>query len=259
MNKRSRRREGKRALVTGAGSGIGRAVAIRFAGEGARVGLLDVREGVANETESLIRSAGGESIALPCDVSQEREVARSVDRITEAWRGLDVVVGVAGIELAGTGDARVDELDLAIWQRTLATNLTGMFLTCKYGVRGLLASGGGSVIVTGSPCGILGHCAAEHAYSASKAGTHGLVRVMAADYAASRIRVNCVIPGFIDTPLNAAMMADEKIVAEASATIPARRPGKPEEVAPLYVWLASDEASYVTGAFFTADGGQTAV
>ncbi len=195
MSERGGRLEGKRAMVTGAGSGIGRAVALRYAREGARVGLLERRADAVAETVSLIEGTGGECIPLPCDVSSEAQVAGSLDTIVKEWGGLDIVAGVAGIELAGTGDARVDELELSIWERTIGTNLTGMFLTCKYGVRGLLSSGGGAVIVTGSPCGILGHCAAEHAYSASKAGTHGLVRVMAADYASRNIRVNCVIPG----------------------------------------------------------------
>lgn len=259
MSERGGRLEGKRAMVTGAGSGIGRAVALRYAREGARVGLLERRADAVAETVSLIEGTGGECIPLPCDVSSEAQVAGSLDTIVKEWGGLDIVAGVAGIELAGTGDARVDELELSIWERTIGTNLTGMFLTCKYGVRGLLSSGGGAVIVTGSPCGILGHCAAEHAYSASKAGTHGLVRVMAADYASRNIRVNCVIPGFIDTPLNAGVIADAAMLADANRGIPAKRPGKADEVAALYVWLASDEASYVTGAFFTADGGQTAV
>jgi 3-oxoacyl-[acyl-carrier protein] reductase len=254
-----RRLDGKRAFVTGAGSGIGRAVAVLYAREGARVGLLDRQRDGAEETAALIRAEGGESLVLECDVSDETQVEQSVRAVVAKWGGLDVAVGVAGIELAGAGDARVHELELDTWRRTLDTNLTGMFLTCKYGTQALLASGGGSLIVTGSPCGLFGFCASEHAYSASKAGTHGLVRVMAADYARDSIRVNAIIPGFIDSPLNAAIMANPSMVADVVRTIPAGRPGRPEDVAPLYVWLASDEAAYVTGAFFTADGGQTAV
>ena len=259
MSTHGRRLEGKRALVTGAGSGIGRAVALRYANEGAKVALLDRNRAGIDETLGLLASADGVGLALTADVSQESDVTAAVEEITTAWGGLDILAGIAGIELAGAGDARVDALDLAVWQRTIDTNLTGMFLTCKHGVRALLASGGGSVIITGSPCGLLGCCAAEHAYSASKAGTHGLVRVMAADYAAQGIRVNCVVPGFIDTPINAAMMADPALVEDFCKSVPARRPGRPDEVAALFVWLASEEASYVTGAFYTADGGQTAV
>ncbi len=250
---------GKRALVTGASSGIGRATAIAFAREGGRVGIAARREAELNEVAALIAAQGGEALVLPTDVIQEEQVAGAVARLVETWGGLDIVVGVAGVELIEGGDARVDQLDLSAWRQTLDTNLTGMFLTCKHGVRALLATGGGSVIVTGSPTGLYGLALGEHAYSASKAGCHGLARVMANEYARDNIRVNIVVPGFIDTPINAPVFADPALVAEISQTIPARRPGQPEEIAAMMVWLASDEASYATGGFFTVDGGQTAV
>jgi NAD(P)-dependent dehydrogenase (short-subunit alcohol dehydrogenase family) len=153
-------------------------------------------------------------------------------------------------------DDRVDRLELTTWERILHSNLTGMFLTLKHGSRALLRNGGGSIIVTGSPTAIRGHGDVEFGYSSSKAGTHGMVRTAANGLAAEGIRVNCVIPGMIETPINADFFAVPGARAEAEARIPMRRAGLPDEVAGIYVWLASDEASYTTGAFFVIDGGQ---
>ncbi len=253
------RLDGKRAFITGASSGIGRATAVRFGREGARIGLVARRQGELEAVAAEIRDQGGEALVLPADVSREDQVEHAVARLVDAWGGLDVVVGVAGIELIEGGDARVDQLELSAWQATIDVNLTGMFLTCKHGVRALRASGGGAVIVTGSPTGLYGLALSEHAYSASKAGCHGLARVMANEYARDNIRVNVVVPGFINTPINAPVFADPTVVDEICATIPARRPGTPDEVAAMMVWLASDEASYAVGGFFVVDGGQTAV
>ena len=259
MTVTSARLQGKRAFVTGAGTGIGRAVAVRFAEEGASVGLIGRRREPLEETAAIIRGAGGTCLVTPCDVSSEEQVVSAVAAITEAFGGLDTVVGVAGIELMGVGDDRIDRLDLSIWQQTIDVNLTGMFLTCKHGTRALLESGGGSITITGSPCGLLGFCSDQAAYSAGKSGTHGLVRGMAADLAAEHIRVNCVIPGFIATPLTSQVFEDPAWLGSLETMIPMHRAGQPEEVAGMYAWLASDDASYVTGAFFTVDGGETAV
>ncbi len=253
------RLHGKRALITGAASGIGRATAVRYAQDGARVALLDVQRNLLDEVTQEITAAGGIVLAIPTDVSNENEVAAAVKKAVAEWGGLDVIVGVAGIELYAEGDTKVHELELAVWQRTLDTNLTGMFLTLKHGVAALLGSGGGSVIVTGSPTGLFGFAAGETAYSASKSGCHALARVVATDYASQGVRVNVVVPGFIDTPINAAFMQDAQAVADISKGIPLGRPGRPEEVAAMNAWLASDESSYATGAFFIVDGGQTSV
>jgi NAD(P)-dependent dehydrogenase (short-subunit alcohol dehydrogenase family) len=170
---------------------------------------------------------------------------------------LDTIVGVAGIELyGGRGDDRVDRVDIAAWRAMTDANFTGMFLTLKHGTRALLRNHGGSIIVTGSPTAIRGHALGEFAYSSTKAGTHGMVRVCATDLAPERIRVNCVIPGMIDTPINAGFFAIPGARAEAESRIPMKRAGRPDEVSGIYVWLASDEASYTTGAFFVIDGGQ---
>jgi len=250
---------GKRALITGADSGIGRATALRFAREGALVGLLSNRQVALEEVAQIIRDEEGKALVLSADVSEESDVKGAVARVVAEWGGLDCLVAVAGIELFGQGDDRVDRLSLEAWQKIMDTNLTGMFLTCKHAVGAMLKSGGGSVIVTGSPTGLYGSCLGEHAYSASKAGCHGLARIMANEYAQYGIRVNIVMPGFIDTPINAPVFADPKLYEGIRQRIPMRRPGLPEEVAAMNVWLASDEASYATGGFFFVDGGETAI
>jgi 3-oxoacyl-[acyl-carrier protein] reductase len=255
------RLQGKRALVTGAGSGIGAATAVLFAREGARVGLLERNSDGLARTAASIEGEGGIALALQTDVSDESQVATVVDAIVEAWGGLDVAVGVAGIEPYDRGDGRVHEVSIELWEEVIATNLTGMFLTSKHAVRAMLPTGGGSIVLTGSPTGLLGVGSFETGYSASKAGVHGLVRPIASGYAKDGIRCNLVVPGFIDTPINAAFIAEaesiEKVCDEIG--IPARRPGRADEVAAMNLWLASDEASYATGGFFIVDGGQTAI
>jgi NAD(P)-dependent dehydrogenase (short-subunit alcohol dehydrogenase family) len=248
--------EGKRAVITGAAMGMGRAAAVRFAQEGARVGLVDLNEDDARETAAAVRSVGGEALVLPADVTKEDEVAAAVERAAAEWGGLDVVVANAGVELAGEDD-RADRLELSVWQRTIDVNLTGIFLTCKHGIRALLASGGGAVVCTASPTGLYGCAPGYDAYSASKGGVYGLIRVMAADYAADGIRVNGVIPGYTKTPMTnwVTPAQEEKLVS----TIPLGRPGRPEEVAAVMAFLASDETPYVTGAVWAADGGMTAI
>lgn len=255
----AKRLAGKRSLITGAASGIGQATAVRFAQEGAHVAMLDTQAALLDEVAARIGGAGGTALPIPTDVTDEDQVRAAVAAAISEWGGLDVIVGVAGIELYAEGDTKVHELDLAVWQRTLDTNLTGMFLTLKHGVAALIAAGGGSIIVTGSPTGLFGFAAGETAYSSSKSGCHALARVVANDYASQGIRANIVVPGFIDTPINSAFMEDTAAVAEISRGIPLGRPGRADEVAAMNVWLASDEASYATGGFFMVDGGQTSV
>jgi NAD(P)-dependent dehydrogenase (short-subunit alcohol dehydrogenase family) len=245
---------GKRALVTGGGSGIGRATAVRFAGEGARVAVLDRDEAAARTTVEALE----DGLALPADVTDEAQVAAAVDTVVAAWGGLDVVVANAAVQLFGE-DARAHELALDVWERTLAVNLTGAFLTCKHGIRAMLASGGGSVIVTGSPTGLFGLSPGFDAYSASKAGAMGLARVLATDYAPDGIRVNVAVPGFTETPLVRTIFEQPEEVARRAERIPLRRPGQPEDLTGLMVFLASDDSAYATGGIFTVDGGITAI
>jgi NAD(P)-dependent dehydrogenase (short-subunit alcohol dehydrogenase family) len=249
---------GKRTIITGAGSGMGRAAALRFAQEGARVGLIDINEQSLLSVAAEIAVAGGEALALPADVTDEAQVEAAVGRAVERWGGLDTTIANAAIQLFGQDD-RVDRLDAAVWRRTIEINLTGVFLACKHGVRAILASGGGSVICTASPTSLYGLAPGFDAYSSSKAGVLGLVKVMANDYARSGVRVNAVIPGFTDTPLVRAVLEDNEEFRRLVGTIPMGRPGRPEEVAAVMVFLASDDASYVTGAAWAVDGGMTAI
>ena len=251
------RLQDKRAIITGAGSGIGRAAAIRFSQEGARVAVVDINQAGAEETVAMIAQNGGEAMAITTDVTREEQVENAVKQAVDGWGGLDIVISNAGIELVGEDD-RVDRLPLEIWQRTIDVNLTGMFLTCKHGIRALLQTGGGAVVCTTSVTALYGMAAGQDAYSASKAGVYGLIRVMANDYGKEGIRVNGVMPGYIKTALTD-WVSEEHEQNFIDNVVPIGKPGFPDQIASVMAFLASEEASYVTGAIWTADGGWTAV
>jgi NAD(P)-dependent dehydrogenase (short-subunit alcohol dehydrogenase family) len=252
------RLRGRRALVTGAAHGIGRAVALRLAREGASVALLDVDEAGLAAAELAVDETRGASLAIAADVADEDAVARAVVSAAATFGGLDVVVANAAVQLVGADD-RLDRVEADVWRRTLDVNLTGAFHTVKHGVRELLDGGGGAVVCVGSPAGTYGIARGLSAYSASKAGIQGIVRVLAADLADQGVRVNGVLPGITVTPMNRWWTEDPAATAQVVSAVPMGRPAQPHEIAAVVAFLASDDASYVTGALWSVDGGLTAV
>ena len=250
--------KGKVAAVTGAGSGIGQAAAQRLGEEGCKVAVLDRNaEGARQTVESIVRD-GGDAIAITVDVSDEAGVEAAFKEIVAHYGKLDIVCSNAGI-FYPTRDGKVADVPLAIWEEIVGVNLTGMFLTCKHGIAAIRATAGtGAVVLTGSPTGIYGCTPGSSAYSSSKGGVHGLARVMAVDYASEGIRVNVMIPGHTLSPLVAEMALDEAYQSFVK-TIPFKRGAQPEEIAGAIAFMASDDASYMTGSLLVVDSGLTAV
>ena len=250
---------GKVAAVTGAGSGIGQAAALRLAEEGCRVAVLDVNLATAEATAERIRSDGGEALGLRCDVSREEEVEAAFAALRERFGRLDILCANAGI-FSGERDGRVHEVPRSVWEEIVGVNFTGMYLSCKHGVALIRdTAGAGAVVITGSPTGMSGCTPANTAYGSSKGGVHGLSRVMAVDYAPDGIRVNVVVPGFTLTPIVRELVADPKVYEWQIQNIPLRRGAEPSEIAGAVAFLASDDASYMTGSFMFVDGGLTAI
>ena len=245
---------GKVCVVTGAGSGIGRASAIRFAEEGARVTAVDIdRESV----EATVRSIGPEAVAVVADVSVAAQVKAYTDATVERWGGLHVVFNNAGINLPGVFHEASDE----VIDRTLNVNVKGCIYGCRYAIPYMLAGGGGSLINTTSVNGIVAEPFLT-IYATSKGAIVMLSKGIALDYAKQGIRCNALAPGWVDTPINYAHAEMLGGLKEVYATIdsfqPIGRPGEPREIANVALFLASDESSFVTGSVIVADGGMTA-
>ena len=247
---------GKSALITGAGSGIGRQTALRFAREGAAVAAVDIDDGAGSETAAMISETGERAFSTRADVSQAQDCRRMVAEAEEAFGRLDVLFNNAGISHLEDGGA-VDT-DEAVWEQTMNVNLKGVFLGCKYGIPALRRSGGGSVINTASFVALLGAATPQIAYTASKGGVLALSRELAVVHARDNIRVNALCPGPLRTELLMKYLDTEEKRQRRLVHIPMGRFGEAEEIAEAVVFLASDESSFVTGTAFTVDGGISA-
>jgi meso-butanediol dehydrogenase/(S,S)-butanediol dehydrogenase/diacetyl reductase len=244
---------GKAVLVTGSASGIGRATAERLAAEGGRVACADANEAGGREAAEGIRRAGGDALAVACDVSDPAACRAAVEAAARELGRLDVLCNIAGIGIYG----HATELTPEQWNRVIAVNLSGTFFMCRAAIPRLLASGG-NIVNMASAAGLVGVAYAA-AYCASKGGVVLLTRSLAVEYAHQGLRVNCLCPGGVDTPLTRGIEfpadADPRLLARMSLV---RRVAKPEEIAAAVAYLASDEARYVNGAALSIDGGQVA-
>lgn len=233
------------AIVTGAGIGIGRAIAIEFAREGAKVVVSDVDETTGEATTQDIVAAGGDARFVRCDVAREDDVRALVEAAERAYGGVDIMVNNAGI-------ARPED-----WEATMAVNLDGVYYGVKHTAERMAARGRGVIINLASVLGLVGLGMAG-AYTVSKHAVIGLTKEWAIRYAQRGVRVVAICPGFIETKMNQPILDSPELTAWINQQTPMGRMGKPEEVAKVAAFLASDDASYVTGAFYTVDGGWTA-
>jgi len=250
------RLEGKVAVVTGAATGIGRATAVLFASEGARIVFGDVNDAEAEETVRLIRSAGADATYVHCDVRQGEDVRRLVETAVTAHGRLNVMMNNVGVNFYG----KVHETSEEDWAACLNLNLGGVYRGMREAIPHLLAAGGGSIVNTASNQGLVAFNGFA-AYAAAKGAIVQLTRQAALDYAPDNIRVNCICPGAVRTPMNPELL-DPSLdggarLARSSSRIPMLRIGEPEEIAQAALYLASDESAWVTGLALVVDGGVT--
>jgi NAD(P)-dependent dehydrogenase (short-subunit alcohol dehydrogenase family) len=249
--------EGKVALVTGGASGIGRATALTFAREGAKLVVADMNADGGQQTVHMITENGGEATFVQVDVSQATAVKAMISQTVETYGRLDCAFNNAGIE--GTTMVSTVEYKEDDWNRVLSINLTGVWLCMKYEIPHMRTQGGGAIVNTASVAGLVGARGAGSAYAASKHGVVGLTKTAALEYAQQGIRVNCVCPGVIRTPMMERMLTRHPALEHRYIDAePVGRLGTPEEIAEAVVWLCSDAASFVTGHAMTVDGGMVA-
>jgi NAD(P)-dependent dehydrogenase (short-subunit alcohol dehydrogenase family) len=241
------------AIVTGGGEGLGSAVAERFALEGAKVVIADVNQKAARETVERIKAQGHDAVAIKTDISVEADVIALANQVREKYSRVDILHNNAGVLFHGK-DAKAHELSADIWDTTMRVNARGMWLCTKY-VLPLMMDHGGAIINLGSPTALNGTGAGLTAYSASKGAILGMTAVLANDYASYNIRVNCIIPGTMDTPMNKGFLTNLANQPKLLARIPLGRFGAGKDVAGLAVFLASSDSAYCTGGFYMADGG----
>lgn len=247
---------GKIALITGAGQGIGRGCAEAFAREGAKVIIADCDSDHGQETAALIIESGGEAFFLEVDVSEPEQVEAMVSQTVERCGKLDILVGNAGIGGRKFGDGPIHECTVEGWDRIMGVNLRGLFLSCKYTIPELLKTQG-SIIAMSSVLGLVGSQSLydTHAYMTAKAGIIGLTRNIAAYYAKYGLRANCLAPGLVDTQMAKRTKADAELLAEIGSWQPLGPLGEVRDVADAAVFLASDEAKFITGIVLPVDGG----
>jgi NAD(P)-dependent dehydrogenase (short-subunit alcohol dehydrogenase family) len=248
---------GKRAIVTGAGSGIGRSIAIRLAAEGARVVVSDVDGEAAEAVAAEIGGAGGEALVRKTDVTDAADVERLVGLALTRWGGLDVMVNNAGVGVAGTANTTTEEE----YERVMDVCVRGTFLGMKHAIPAIRDSGGGSVVNMSSVAALVG-IVDRAVYSAAKGAIFSLTRASAIDHVGEGVRVNCIAPGTVDTPWIARITSGYDDPEEARANMQARQPHgrfvQPEEIAAMAAYLAADESASVIGACMVVDGGVTA-
>ncbi len=245
----------KVALVTGGGSGIGRAASLIFAREGAKVAVADVNLDGCDQTVARIKEGGGEAFSVRCDVSNSAQVKSMVEQVVKNYGRLDFGFNNAGVSPAGGKIGEIPEDD---WDRVIAINLTGVWLCMKYELAQMVAQGGGVIVNTASIMGLVGE-RRTGAYCAAKHGVVGLTKTAALEYANRNIRVNAVCPGSTMTPMmRQGLDRDPRLEEAYKKSHPLGRLGTPEEIAEAVMWMCSDEASFVTGVALPVDGGYTA-